>query len=287
MPVTNLPRISKIQKKNAGKCEVKIMYRLKTIKFKINGICMNKCRFCIFHDNPARLDYRDMDKVMGVFPRDWRGQILINGGEPVLHPDIADISARLASNHTRQRRGIGTNLLYFKNRNAARQSLFTHILACFDLFQIGCDDEHKNIDVVERIVPEIIAAGKEVYINCLLEYCSKDTRARLEKLDQQHGSVTRFVHAKDYTALARMHLDRNLDTLERAPCSRRYKEVLIDCDGKIFFCFNQEFADSSGNIHDMTNNALRQVLFEDEIKYPFRACKSCQFYKSGLADGDS
>jgi len=250
---------------------------LQAVKLKINGRCMNSCRFCVFHSRDELLELADVQRVVEALGEHWRGQVILNGGEPTIHPRFVEIAEGLNAMAPGLRRGLGTNLRLFEAHRPTRQREWCTVISCFSLVQVGCDDEHANIDIVELRVPELRAEGLEVYINCLDGYYSARTRDRLLALDARVGSRTRFssplVHA-NFSA-DKPHPDA------RYLCDKRRREVLIDCDGSIYFCFHQEFIEPAGNLHHLDWRPLADLLLLGAPERPYRACAACPYRAGG------
>jgi len=254
---------------------------VQTIKVKINGRCMNACRFCTFHGRPERLEWAHVARVLHAAPEGWTGQVLVNGGEPTLHPSFVAIAQALHALRPGCRVGVGSNLRLFERmaegfvvspRVLARWKV---MLACFDLVQIGCDDEHRNLDVVVRLVPELRARGVDVYLNCLLEAASEGTLARLRALAERTGCHVRFSHITPRGTQRRSESEPASDVL----CAKRCRELLVDCDGALHFCFNQELERPVGNLHALDDEALRRLVRGYVPAQPFGACGSCERFQ--------
>ena len=253
---------------------------VQVIKVKINGRCMNACRFCTFHGRPERLEWPQVSRVLRAAPEGWRGLVLINGGEPTLHPRFVTIAERLGALRPGLRVGLGTNLRLFERMAAGVatpdgiRARWRAILACFDLVQIGCDDEHRNLDVVERLMPSLREAGHEVYLNCLVEAASPATQERLRALDCATGSQTRFAHVTPRGA----ERQRASEQGTRGLCARRRHQLLVDCDGAIHFCFDQELERPVANLHELDDAELREIVRHYVPLRPFEACPRCRSF---------
>ena len=46
------------------------------------------------------------------------------------------------------------------------------ILKTFDRIEVGCDDEHRNIELLEYFTPIITKAGLMLTVKVLREYCN-------------------------------------------------------------------------------------------------------------------
>jgi cyclic pyranopterin phosphate synthase len=252
---------------------------IETIKFKINGVCMNNCCFCIFNSDSRTLTIEGIERVLAALPKNWNGQILINGGEPTLHRDIVEMGEYLSTRFPDSRLGIGTNLKLFEKKEIKSDSIFESLLKYYDLVQIGCDDEHMNLKIVESIVPILTANGLDVYINCIEEYATKETILRLKTLDLKYGSKTRLSKVLDHS----LFHNENIKPVNRL-CARIQKEVLINNDGEIYFCFKQDFTKSAGNINNLGIAEIEKLLFYTPITEPFKACSICPYYEPAVSE---
>lgn len=244
---------------------------LQTVKLKINGACMNRCSFCRFHGRPERLTCDEVARVVGTLPEGWRGQVLINGGEPTLHPDFEAISRLLKDRWPHLRRGVGTNLRLFERQSTRAARAWQSVLDCYDLVQIGCDDAHHNIDIVERLVPRLRDAGLEVYINSLRGQVGERTSMRLQRLDASTGSTTRLSPVFDHNSPRAPHPEAS-----RGLCAKRRREVLVDCDGKIYFCFHHGFARPIGDLHTLEPAQLADLLLSEDPRATYQGCQHCE-----------
>lgn len=247
---------------------------IKTIKIKITNYCMNSCTFCIFHKRNSKLNIDNIVKIFSVVPNDWKGQILINGGEPTLHVDFIKMSEYIRKLYPENRLGLGTNLRLFEKSSKRIEEIFNAITELYDLFQIGCDLEHNNIDIVEKLVPVLRNKNKDVYINCLKDFSNEQIDKKLLMLDERYGSLTKFSSVFNHNENITEH-NKNKKQL----CKKRQRDILIDADGEIYFCFQQSFETSLGNIKNLSQNKLYSVFFETTIDYSYNACYKCSFYE--------
>lgn len=250
------------------------MNRINTIKIKITNFCMNNCSFCIFHKRTNQLSFEVVDKIINSIPEIWQGQLVINGGEPTLHKNFIQISELLRNKFPKNRFGLGTNLRIFEKQTKKSTNIFNAIIKNYDLFQIGCDAEHKNIEIVEKLVPIFRHNNKDVYINCIEEYSNIEINKRLKNLDNNFGSKTLFspvLNHNEHTILEAVN--------EKQLCKKRQSDILIDADGEIFFCFKQSFEKSLGNVKNANIKELHSIFFETNIDYMYNACYKCSYYE--------
>jgi hypothetical protein len=198
---------------------------------------------------------------------------VINGGEPSIHPSFGDISAFLKQKYKRTvRLELGTNLVPLHRKTEHWQRIWREVLTTYDGLQIGCDDEHANIDQVEQLVPQALAAGLSVAINVIESYCRDETRRRILALSYCHGVRLAFSRL--------MHDYRNLPMLRDSPglCRHRARDLMVACDGNVFFCFQQEHERPLFNLREASDEIGRHLLFEHEPGvYAF--CRCCDRYE--------
>lgn len=246
---------------------------IKTIKIKITNFCMNNCSFCIFHDKTEELKFHDIIKIIKAIPKIWKGQIILNGGEPTLHKDFIAITKYIRNTFPNNRFGLGTNLKLFEFQNQKTRKVFETMISNYDLLQVGCDNEHKNIEIVEKLVPVLRKNGKDVYLNCINEFSDKTIKEKLKALDNNFGSKTAFSPVLNHNEHYIFE-----DIKHKQLCSIRQNDILIDADGEIYFCFQQSFEKSLGNVKKKGNKELYSIFFETNIDYLYSACNKCPYY---------
>lgn len=117
------------------------LLRACTIQLKINGRCVNKCSFCKFHDDPSLLEVHDIEKFFEMIGHQRFKGLIINGGEPTIHPCFMDICDFLSDRFTgKVRLRLGTNLIPLAWSTERYQNIYKKVLPIFDHFDVGCDD---------------------------------------------------------------------------------------------------------------------------------------------------
>ncbi len=245
---------------------------LKTAKIKITTKCNRSCDFCIFAEGgqgvnmPPETFATVLDRLAPVPFR----QLHINGGEPTVHRDFAEMSRLARARFPDKTMVLGTNVITL----ARNQRLMEATLAHYDQILIGSDDEHENLAEVLATVPVLRAAGKTVVINSVLEATAPDQLATLSELCTQHGAVhvTNHVHHIDVGQPANVLgglCDRYLD-----------QHLMIETDGSCYRCFNAMAKyDSEFSVWD-EDFAAR--IFSPRTGH-YRFCLKCHEYRdSGL-----
>lgn len=250
--------------------------RVETVKFKINGQCINKCRFCPFHDDPSLLEVADIARFFDMIGRKTFKSLVINGGEPTIHPRFSDICTYLKEKcKDRMFLSLGTNLIPFALSRGRYAGLKETVLDTFHRLEVGCDDEHRNIDYLERFAPEIVGAGIMLDVNVMPEYCSKETKDRILALRDQYSLNVTFSELHHYYESRPVINDISI------PCKKRAQKLLINCNGDAFFCYHQEMEKPIFNLFAVTKEDLMHFI-EQYDPGSYRFCECCPRYMPEL-----
>ncbi len=251
--------------------------RAPIIKIKINGLCNNRCVFCPFHSDPDKLEVKDLAHFFDMIEKPRYRRIDINGGEPTVHPRFLDICDFLNERFKgRVALHLGTNLIPMARRTGKFSEMFDVVLNTFDMLSVGCDDEHGNIDELEQLGPEIVKAGCLLSVNVMQDYCSDETKARILALKKRLGFNVSF------SAVHHFYEERTVLNDTMAPCSRNVHELMMNCNGDVFFCFHQEFEEPLFNLFTVSKEELNYYL-NDHIPEPYQFCAYCPLYKPKTA----
>lgn len=246
--------------------------RIKAVKFKINGRCINKCRFCPFHDDPRLLQVRDISHFFDMAGKRAFESLVVNGGEPTIHPRFSDICSYLRDNcRDRMRMSLGTNLIPLSWSRGRYANIKKTILQTFHRIEVGCDDEHRNIHYLERFAPEIVGAGVMLDVNVMPDYCSEETKRRILALRDLYGLRVKFSELHHYYESQPTINDTSI------PCKKRAQRLLIDCNGDAFFCYHQEMEKPIFNLFTVTKKDLMYFL-ERYDPQRYRFCDCCKRY---------
>jgi hypothetical protein len=246
---------------------------MRTVKFKITGRCVRDCVFCPFHHDPHMLEVADLERFFGLLRRQVFGQLVINGGEPAVHPRFFDFCAYLRQQHKgRLTLALGTNLVPFSWARGRCAKVKQTVLETFDRLEVGCDDQHRNIEYLERYAPEIVAAGVQLHVNVVADYCGQETRQRIFALRDRHGFAAGFSEVHHFCA------PKALRGPDAAPCRKRTRDLLIDCKGDAFYCYLQEMARAIFNVRTVTREELEFCLRRYDPQ-PYAYCGCCVRYR--------
>lgn len=255
---------------------VSMPVRPDAIKFKINGVCVRKCVFCIHHNDRRRLEISDLERFF-TWIGEWKiKKLVVNGGEPTLHPNFISICDYLKNRCDESTTLVlGTNLIPLLWNRSRYPAIRAKVLETFSMLEVGCDDEHGNIDALEVLVPEIVQAGLALNVNIVTPYCSQQTAQRILALAEQWPIILTY-----------SGIDHWCDARKRSndvsyPCTKRYAVIMIDCNGDAFFCYNQEMENPVFNLHEVTSSELLYYLNEhDPGVYKF--CSFCPRYRPDI-----
>jgi hypothetical protein len=246
---------------------------LRSVKFKIIGRCVRDCVFCPFHRSADILEVGDLERFFDLLEGDVFGQLVLNGGEPTVHPRFFDFCAYLRRRHKgRLKLALGTNLVPFSWARGRCAGIRPAVLETFERLEVGCDDEHQNIDQLERFAPEITAAGIELHVNVMADYCGAETRRRILAVRDRYGADVGFSEVHHVCTTAPL---RNQDAV---PCRKRTRDLLIDCNGDAYFCFLQELEQPVFNLATVAREEL--AYFVDRYDPPaYGYCACCRRYR--------
>jgi hypothetical protein len=243
------------------------------MKIKINGVCVNNCSFCLFHNDPRRLEVEDLDYFFDMINKPRFCSLEINGGEPTIHPHFREICALLRERFKgRVTLTLGTNLIPMSWSRGRFPKIYRTVLETYDHIAVGCDDEHKNIHILERMAPDIMSAGLGLHVTVVAPFCSDATRHRILAL-RAHGDIR-----VAFSEVHHFHESRPVVNDVSTPCRRRVQQFLLNCNGDGFFCWHQEMETPLFNLYTVGREELNYYL-DDYDPQHYRFCSSCPNYK--------
>ena len=247
--------------------------RASVIKLKINGVCVNKCVFCPFHSDHRRLEPEDLCYFFDMITKPNYHWIVINGGEPTIHPRFLEICDFLKERFKGKTfLALGTNLIPLVRPFGRYPKIYRTILDTYERIEVGCDDEHKNIDILERLVPEIIQSGLRLDVNVMSQYCSARTKRRILTLQDK------FNFNISFSGLHHYYKDKPAVNDVSIPCRRRTQSFMLNCNGDGFFCFHQEMEQPLFNLFTATRDKFNYYLNEYNPE-PYHFCACCERYR--------
>lgn len=247
--------------------------RASIVRLKINGVCVNKCVFCPFHNDRHLLEPKDLSYFFDMIEKPNFQWIGISGGEPTIHPrflEICDFLKGRFKGHVLL--ALSTNLIPLSRPFGRYPKTYRTVLELFDRLEVGCDDEHKNIDVLEALAPEITESGLSLNVNVMASYCSDRTRHRILALQDRLNLKISFSDV--HHCLAPLPFVNDIST----PCRRLVQYFTLNNNGDGFFCFLQEMEKPLFNLFTVTKEELNYYLNE-HVPESYRFCVSCPVYK--------
>jgi len=243
------------------------------MRLKINGVCVNKCVFCPFHNDRRLLEPKDLNYFFDMIERPNFQWIGISGGEPTIHPRFIDICNLLKARFkSRVLLSLSTNLIPLSRSVGRYPKIYRTVLETYDRLEVGCDDEHKNIDVLEALAPDIIGSGLSLDVNVMASYCGDRTKHRILALKDRLNLNVSF--SEVHHCLAPLPYVNDIS----APCRRLVQCFMLNSNGDGFFCFLQEMEKPLFNLFTVTKEELNYYLNE-HIPESYRFCVSCPGYK--------
>ncbi len=247
--------------------------RVPIIKIKINGLCTNRCVFCPFHSDPKKLEVEDLARFFDLIERPTYRRIDISGGEPTLHPRFREICGFLRDRFKdRIALHLGTNLIPIARKDTRWSRVRHEVLSTFDMISVGCDDEHKNIHLLEELAPVIVDKGIHLAVNVMNDYCSESILSRVLTLKRAFGIRV------SYSDVHHFYENRSVVNPAVIPCRRQVHEFMLNCNGDGFFCFHQEYEEPLFNLHTVRKEELNYFLSE-YVPDPYRFCGACPLYR--------
>lgn len=254
-------------------CLPPYLFRASAIKLKINGRCVNRCSFCKFHDDPNLLEVQEIASFFEMLDGHRYRGVIVNGGEPTIHPRFLEICDYLADRFQgKVHLALGTNLIPLVRSSERYRTIYRKVLSTFDHIEVGCDDEHHNIDILEKLAPHIVDHGLTMMVNVVTDYCSPETFQRIEVLTRRLGIILAQSDVHHFYA------GRPITHAMPTPCRHRFHNLAIECNGNAFFCYHQEFEQPLFNLFHVTKIELDHYLAHHDPGI-FKYCPVCRIYE--------
>ena len=238
-----------------------------TLKIKITDKCNRKCEFCVFNNNSRDMTLDELKRVVEIVKDVRFSKLHINGGEPLVHKNFLEITEYTKKRFPDKTFVLGTNAVLLDGN----ENLLTFVRDNYKEICIGCDDEHKNIDVLERVIP-ILKQREDivVVVNSLIEYTSEDTFERINALKNKYGIIAvcnNVYHTKKGAPV---------NNLRKGLCKKQNSVIMIQENGDFYRCFNCCIPDDKeGSVYDP--NFLSYI--EQPRKTHFSVCPWCKCYE--------
>lgn len=191
-------------------------------------------------------------------------------GEPLIHKQFYEITEYAKENLKDKTFVLGTNAVLLKEN----EHLINFIKNNYDEICIGCDLEHKNLNILKDIVPKLCENKKNIIvINSIIEYSSKELLEELKMLKKKYYNNIILVTNHVYHTCK----DEPINNLGLGLCKQNNKKyLLIQENGDTYRCFNCCVPDDKEmNIFD--SNFYEKINEERTKHYKF--CAWCKNYE--------
>ena len=215
--------------------------QIDVVKIKITNRCDRGCAFCVFHEPPTQstdlplLAFTEMVDILRLVPFQ---RLHINGGEPLLHRDFITMTELAEERLEPAIMVLGTNALTLQQEPVLAAFVRNH----YDEICIGCDNEHRNIDAVEAVVPYLLDSSQTlVVINSIMEYSDRPLLDRLDRLKARTPERIILVRNHVYHEVSDQPIHKLQGLCEQE--GKRY--LMIQENGSCYRCFNAMVPDDS------------------------------------------
>ncbi len=236
-------------------------------KVKITEKCNRDCSFCVFHDTTNEMKVDIFKKIVEKSKKIDFDTFHINGGEPLTHPYFIEITEYVKSVYPNKKLVLGTNGILF-----GKKEINDCVLRNYDEVCIGCDDEHKNIEYLEKYLPDMIENSNILFvINSINQYTSNEIKERLDLLKNRYPDKIILVR-NDVHHLENDYKAHKLTKL----CNQRGKRVImLDEQGNGYRCFNSKVPDDI-EFNIFYEDALTKINTPRDKHYKY--CPFCPLY---------
>ena len=237
------------------------------IKIKITDRCDRACRYCVFNNQSVDLGFEQYKKMLHLIQPINFEKLHINGGEPLLNPAFEDMILYTRELFPDKTLVLGSNLVQLKKR----KKLIDFIGDNFQEVCVGCDLEHRNIDIVEEVVPLLCKdRNVTVVLNSIIEYMDEDLELRCENLRNRWDVICVRNHVYHIKS------GKVINSLSKGLCSNQNKVLMIQENGDYYRCFNCAIPDDKeGNIF---STDFLDTIYQPRTTH-FSFCPWCKCYE--------
>ena len=242
--------------------------RPESFDIKITNRCNRNCTFCVFNNNDTDMSFEKFKNIINIISKLDFDKLHINGGEPLINREFKDMIKYAKEVFPDKKIVLGSNLVAMEKN----PDLLEFAKNNFDEICVGCDSEHKNIEILEKLVPELKKdSNVQIIVNTLLEYCDFSLMNRLEKLKKECNIILVTNHV--YHKISGPHIN----DLKEGLCTQGgEKVIMIQENGDVYRCFNCCIPDDKEmNIYD--SDFLEKINIERNKHYKF--CGWCKKYE--------
>lgn len=241
------------------------------LKVKITNRCNRDCYFCVFNsiETGYDLSFEEYKIIIEKLKKLQFNKFHINGGEPLIHPQFMEMTKYAKEAFHNVKMVLGTNAILLHNVD-----IINFVSDYYDEICIGCDLEHKNIEYVEKVVPQIINRNKKIkiIINSIIEYTNSAFSERLDKLKERFSDQMILVNNNVY----HVKEGKPINQLTSLCVHNTSSNLLIQENGECYRCFNSEVPeDREFNIFDSDFETNVHQRHMTHYKY----CAWCKAYK--------
>lgn len=242
------------------------------IKVKITNRCNRDCCFCVFNsiETGHDLSFEKYKIIIEKLKKLQFDKFHINGGEPLIHPQFVEMTKYAKEAFPNVKMVLGTNAILLNNAD-----IFNFVSDYYDEICIGCDLEHKNIEYVEKAVPQILNRNNniKIIINSIIEYANSTFFERLNALKARFKEQIILVKNNVY----HVKEGKPINHLTNLCVNNSSGNLLIQENGQCYRCFNCEVpVDREFNIFDSDFDTKVQQRHMKHYKY----CAWCKLYKA-------
>lgn len=238
------------------------------VKIKITNRCNRNCSFCVFNNNDKDLSFDEFKNMLEIVKNLDFDKFHINGGEPLVNKDFELMIKYAKYVFPDKKFVLGSNLVALNNS----PELIKFIKNNFDEICVGCDTEHKNIEILKKLIPILKTdSDVQIIVNTLIEYCNSSLMNELIDLKNKYDIilVTNHVYHKIE--------GKAINNLSRGLCKQRgQKVIMIQENGDVYRCFNCCIPDDKEmNVYD--SDFIKKINVERKKNYKF--CGWCKNYE--------
>lgn len=242
------------------------------LKVKITNRCNRDCCFCVFNsiETGYDLSFEKYKIIIEKLKKLHFYKFHINGGEPLIHPQFVEMTKYAKEAFPNVKMVLGTNAILLNNAD-----IINFVSDYYDEICIGCDLEHKNIEYVEKAVPQILNRNNniKIIINSIIEYANSTFFERLDALKGRFKEQIILVNNNVY----HVKEGKPINQLTNLCVNNSSSNLLIQENGQCYRCFNCEVpADREFNIFDSDFDTKVQQRHMKHYKY----CAWCKLYKA-------
>ena len=200
------------------------------VKIKITNRCNRNCSFCVFNNNDKDLSISEFQNMLDIVKNIDFEKLHINGGEPLINKDFEKMIIYAKAKFPDKKMVLGSNLVALNNN----PKLLDFVKNNFDEICVGCDTEHKNLEIKKKVIPLLKKDSDiQIIVNTLLEYTNHNLTNDLNELKNKYNLILVTNHV--YHKIS----GKAINNLANGLCKQRGQNVImIQENGDVYRCFN-------------------------------------------------